>query len=60
MNGKPKTDEQLLAEAQALDDAYARADAFDAAHAPEHQDDDNEHVDEMAELRKAALNRGQP
>jgi hypothetical protein len=28
------TDEQLLAEAQALDHAYAQAEAFDAKHAP--------------------------
>lgn len=78
------SDVELLAAAEALDRAYAEADAFDAAHvAPsgvceacyalgygwdEPRADGScyqcgepiEHCDEMAELHRAALNRGQP
>jgi hypothetical protein len=51
------TVEQLVEEARALDEAYARAAEFDAAHAEEPPE---EWEDEDELLRKAALNRGQP
>lgn len=54
-----KTDAELLAEAQALDEAYARAETFDAARAPEWTEDEC-NDDYMLELRKAALSRGRP
>jgi hypothetical protein len=51
-------DAALLKHAQDLDMAYASAAAYDRAHAPK---PDHEAVDDpMTELRKAALNRGQP
>lgn len=55
-----KTDEQLLREAQELDAAYARAEAFDAAHAPTEWTEDECNDDYMLELRKAALSNGRP
>ena len=56
--GLTAPDDKLLRDAQALDAQYAEADAFDAKHAA--PDDGEEHPDEMAELHKAALSRGQP
>lgn len=43
----------------ALDRAYADADAFDRARQCD-ESNDGDDADQMAELRKAALSRGQP
>lgn len=51
------TDEEILREAEALDAAYAEADAFDALRQEEPPE---EWEDEMETLRKAGLSRGQP
>jgi hypothetical protein len=52
-----KSDEELLREAEALDAAYAGADAFDALRQEEPPE---EWEDEMETLRRAGLSRGQP
>lgn len=57
---RKKTDAELLAEAEALDAAYARAEEFDAAHAPTEWTEDECNDDYMLELRKAALSNGRP
>jgi hypothetical protein len=49
--------DQLLAEIRALEKLYADAADFDAAHYDEPPKD---YCDEQEELRKAALNMGQP
>lgn len=51
--------EALLAAAEALNVSYSLADAFDARVA-EHGAADEEAGDELGELHKAALSRGQP
>jgi hypothetical protein len=51
--------ERILRECEALDRAHAEADAFDAEHGA-FAFDTEECADEDAELRKAALSRGQP
>lgn len=61
-----RSDEQLLAESNALDEAYASANAFDEAQAaayheahPDEDPEDFQHGD--AELRRAALDyKGRP
>ena len=52
-------EDRILTECEALDRAYAEADAFDAEHGA-FVFDTEECADEDAELRKAALSRGQP
>ena len=51
-----KSDDELLKEAQHLDDCYAQAEAFDAANAPIGPMEE-ESFDEMEELRRAALDQ---
>lgn len=59
MPAPKKTDEELLAEAEALEKQYAEADAFDFANMPVGPDEEVDYS-EYLELHKAALNRGQP
>jgi len=60
--GRKFTDAQLLEAAEALNCAYASAQAFDAqmGNGAPPVEDGEEPSDEDGELRKAALNRGRP